>query len=75
MRIQLAESYFSPDQLGESFSLGYQEGKMYNGVNEEVGSDRERRNRNSGAGVNHINGVNMEEYRRKMRILTDDREL
>ena len=48
---------------------------MYNGVNDEVGSDRERRNRNSRAGGNHINGVNMEEYRRKMRILTDDREL
>ena len=48
---------------------------MYNGVNEEVDSDRERRNRNSRAGVNHINGVNMEEYRSKMTILTDDREL
>ena len=48
---------------------------MYNGVNAEVGSDRERRNRNSRVGVNHINGVNMEEYRRKIRILADDREL
>ena len=75
MRIRLAESYFSPDQLGESFSLGYQEGKIYNGVNEEVGRDRERRNGNSRTGVNHINGVNMEEYRRKTRILTDDQEL
>ena len=48
---------------------------MYNGENGKVGSDRERRNRNFGAGVNHINGVNMEEYRHKIRILTDAREL
>ena len=58
--------------LLRELSLGYQEVKMYNGVNEEVGSVRERRNRNSRAGVN---GVNMEKYRCNMRILTYDREL
>ena len=48
---------------------------MYNKEGEEVGSDRERRNRNSRLSVNHINGVNMEEYHRQMSVLTDDREL
>ena len=44
---------------------------MYSEEGEEVSSYRERRNRNSRSRVNHINGVNMEEFRRKMRALTE----